>query len=281
MDGAATIPFEEAEGRQNLRAGQGAADTPNLDLDGFSGPLDLLLRLARSHDVNLAALPVTAIIDQLAIAMSAAPAAMPLSQKADWLVMASWILLLRSSLLLPADVPAQQDAQLEAGQLRDRLLALQEAQGLAAWLDRRPMLGRDVFARGRDEYPGGFTEIRHAQVDVIAFLWAAMALFDDDIADDVETTTRYRPAMPELFSIPEARRRIMQLLAEAPGGQTLFELLPAEVYGAEGRQLSKLRRTSAWTSTFVASLELAKQGDVIIQQHHIFANIMVKKFNQH
>jgi len=174
MDGAATIPFEEAEGRQNLRAGQGAADTPNLDLDGFSGPLDLLLRLARSHDVNLAALPVTAIIDQLAIAMSAAPAAMPLSQKADWLVMASWILLLRSSLLLPADAPAQQDAQLEAGQLRDRLLALQEAQGLAAWLDRRPMLGRDVFARGRDEYPGGFTEIRHAQVDVIGFRWVAV-----------------------------------------------------------------------------------------------------------
>ena len=109
----------------------------------------------------------------------------------------------------------------------------------------------------------------------------AAGLCHQALADDVETTTRYRPAMTELFSIPEARRRIMQLLAEAPGGQTLFELLPAEVYGTEGRQLNTLRRTSAWTSTFVASLELAKQGDVIIQQHHIFANIMVKKFNQH
>jgi chromatin segregation and condensation protein Rec8/ScpA/Scc1 (kleisin family) len=92
-----------------------------------------------------------------------------LGQKGDWVVMASWLLQLRSLLLLPADSPAQQAAAAEADQLRGRLISLQEIQTLAAWLDRRPQLGHDVFARGQPELFGTAVETGH-EVDVIAFL---------------------------------------------------------------------------------------------------------------
>ena len=118
---------------------------PELALDGFAGPLDLLLSLSRAHRIDLAVLSIGDIMDQLALALQDAPPAMPLSQKADWVVMASWVLLLRSNLLLPADEPIQIQAEADAAVLWDRLLALQHMKALAGWLERREMLGRDVF----------------------------------------------------------------------------------------------------------------------------------------
>ena len=100
-----------------------------LVLDGFDGPLALLLTLARAHQIDLAQLSLTALLAQLATALRHAPAAMPLGQKGDWVVMAAWLLQLRSHLLLPADVPAQQDAAAAADQLRGRLVDLQADAG--------------------------------------------------------------------------------------------------------------------------------------------------------
>jgi segregation and condensation protein A len=138
-------PVDHAEGPQPAPAGQGS---PLLVLDGFDGPLERLLTLARAHQVDLARLSLTALLEQLTTALRQAPAAMALGQKGDWVVMAAWLLQLRSQLLLPADAPAQSDAAAEADQLRDRLVALQAVQALAAWLERRPQLGRDGFRRG-------------------------------------------------------------------------------------------------------------------------------------
>lgn len=78
---------------------------------------------------------------------------MPLGQKADWVVMASWILLLRSNLMLSQEEEQKKEAEIEAGQLCDRLLALLEIQALARCLQRRPQLDRDVFARGNQTGP--------------------------------------------------------------------------------------------------------------------------------
>jgi segregation and condensation protein A len=268
MDGVAAV-FSDA--------GAGAGATPNLSLDGFAGSLDFLLRVARAHQINLAVLPLIDIVDQLAQALERAPARMPLGQKADWVVMASWIVLLRSNLMLPAESPVQQEAESEAGQLRDRLMVLQEAQTLAAWLDRRPVLGRDVFARGWEEYPDGFGEVRHAQVDVIAFLWAAMELFDDP-ADKPDTVEIYRPTGASPYSIPEARLRILRLLAEAGEPQALSQLLPEDVRGAQvdKQAISTRRRRAAVSTTFIASLELAKQGDVAMDQNAFFSPVRVR-----
>src|SRR5487761_2441068 len=165
--------------------------SPFLALDSFAGPLAQLLARARAQKIDLARISLPALLDQLAAALHAAGRGTPLGQQGDWLVMAAWLVLLRSRLLLPAGSPAQQDAVREAGQLRARLRDLQAAQALAAWLERRPQLGHDFFGPGQPERAG--TEPEPApQVDVIEFLWAAMALFDDG-SPDVDTASVYRP----------------------------------------------------------------------------------------
>nr|WP_294518210.1 hypothetical protein [uncultured Rhodopila sp.] len=106
-------------------------------------------------------------------------------------------------------------------------------------------------------------------IDVVEFLWASMALFDD--ADAPETETTYQPRLfPELYAVAEARARILQRLAELPDGGPLAALLPET--GLTG---SDLRRRSAWSSTLAASLELAKQGDVLLAQEAGFQPIHV------
>ncbi len=244
---------------------------PVLALDGFAGPLDRLLALARAHRVDLARLSLPRLVDQLVAALGGAA---PLERKGDWLVMASWLVQLRSDLLVPADPAQQRAAEAEAARLQRQLLALREVQALAAWLRRRPQLGHQVFARGRPEPLGLLTETRH-QVDVIEFLWASLALFDEDGAG-ADTASRYQPQRWDLHPVPEARDRIVRLLAEAGEGRALDRLLPAAPEARSGPDAA-LRRCSGWTSTFVASLELAKQGRVTLEQGEDFSAIQVSQ----
>src|SRR5277367_1072678 len=140
------------DGSHRSEALDGAGEgTPRLDLDGFSGTLDQLLALARAHEINLTRLSVVALVDQLAVALDHAPPAMKLGQKGNWVVMTAWLLQLRSGLLLPADPAAQEPAEGQAVALRDHLIDLQAMQALARWLQNRPQLGQDVFARGQPE----------------------------------------------------------------------------------------------------------------------------------
>ena len=238
--------------------------SPFLRLDGFTGPLDHLLILARAQKIDLARLSLPMLVDQLTVALRQAPATMPLGQKADWVVMAAWLVQLRARLLLPADIPGQQAATADAAQLRDRLMTLQTVQALAGWLDHRPQLGHDVLARGQPEVFGVSADAGPV-VDIIAFLWASLALFDDDAAV-LEMTPLYRPQYLDLYAVIEAQGRILQRLADVPEGLSLDRLLP-KVLDDTGRDLRQiLRRRSAWSSTFVASLELARQGDVVLEQ---------------
>lgn len=248
-----TGPGGEADGR-----------TPLLALDGFNGPLEHLLTLARAEQIDLARIPLVDLVDQLAAALRLAPEATSLGQKGDWVVMASWLLQRRSLLLLPADTQAHQ-----AADTADHRRGHAEAQALASWLDRRPLLGRDVFARGQTEPAGTLAETGH--VDVIEFLWACLALFDD-AADRADTAARDRPRWRELYAVPEARERILRLLGETPDGGPLGRFLPQAPTEA-----NTLRRRSAWTTTFVASLELAKQGDLVLAQDGLFLPIQVSR----
>jgi len=213
---------------------------------------------------------LSAFADQLGVALERE---VPPGQKAEWVVMAAWLLQLRSHLLLPATDPGRIAAHAEAGQLRDRLQHLQHMQALAAWLDARPQLGREVFARGQPEFWGGPFSAEH-EVDVIEFLWAAMALFDDDLPA-ADTVARHRSHWRGLYSFPEALLRIMRVLQDCPGGTSLSQLLPGREAGTERESETVLRRRSAWTSTFVASLELAKQGAVSLEQEAGFSAIHV------
>ena len=261
MEGVAADPADSSE-----------SHTPRLELDGFSGPLDLLLSLARAERIDLRHLSLRDLVEQLAPALQQAAT---LAERGDWLVMAAWLVLLRSRLLLPTATPMRQAAQRQAGRLRGRLLGLERAQALAAWLDQRRQLGQDVFGRGLPDRSAVSRDVQ-PEVDVVEFLWACLALFgDDDQATD--TTTSYQPRPQALHSVPDARARILRLLAAGKDAQTLGQLLPHVPAAQDGPSRREVMARSAWTSTFIASLELAKQGEVILAQDSGFAPINVRK----
>jgi segregation and condensation protein A len=270
------------DGPANIATGQGA---PCLDLDGFSGPLDLLLALARAQRIDLKRIPLPALLDQLAPALRQA---VPLAERGGWLVTAAWFVLLRSRLLLPGPAPAgggtgqgraaQGGVLRQARRLQRRLLGLEQVQALAAWLDRKPQLGRDVFGRGT---PGDAASAHGAapEVDTIAFLWACMELLDGK-RSGADIAAAYVPQRPALHSVPDARTRILRLLGEGPGPRPLSQLLPDAREGplpptAASTAHAALLRRSGWASAFAASLELAKQGTATLAQERGFSTILV------
>ncbi len=261
MDGVASEPADSTE-----------SHAPRLKLNGFSGPLDLLLSLARAQRIDLRHLSLRDLVQQLAPALQQAAT---LAERGDWLVMAAWLVLLRSRLLLPPATSARQAAQRQVGRLRGRLLGLERAQALAAWLDHRPQLERDVFGRGMPDMNAVSRDVQ-PEVDVVEFLWACLALFEDD-DQATDTTTSYQPRRLALHSVAEARARILQRLAATVDAQTLGQLLPHAPVAQDGASRNGVMARSAWTSTFTASLELAKQGEVILAQDSGFAPINVSK----
>ena len=271
-----------------------AGGAPCLDLDGFSGPLDLLLDRARAQRIDLHRIALPDLLDQLAPALRQATS---LAERGGWLVMAAWIVLLRSRLLLhegPAAGPeAPSRADRHARRLRAQLLGLQRVQAVAAWLDRRSQLGRDVFGRGTPGAGpcaggagtgGAGTGGAGRVVDVVGFLWATLDLLDgmDAGADAAPASAPPRPA---LHSVRDACARILQLLRSSPQPQPLARLLPEPTSG-EGTAPARagapptprdaLLRRSGWASAFAASLELAKQGQVMLTQDGGFAPILVR-----
>jgi segregation and condensation protein A len=245
---------------------------PFLTLAGYQGTLEALLTLARARRIAWEKISVLELVDQLAAALRDAPAATQMTQKGDWLVMAAWLLQLRARLLWPAEAPEHRAAQDAADQVRERLSAWAGIQAVAAWLEARPQLGRDVFVRGRPENLDPMAE-GAADIDVIEFLWASMALFDAGGALG-DVSEAYRPPWRDLYSIAEAGTRILQRLSETPDGLALERLLPDE---AVTNQTSALRQRNAWTSTLIASLELAKQGAVRLAQADPFTPVRVRQ----
>jgi segregation and condensation protein A len=257
------------------REGEGvdgsAGKSPHLELEGFSGPLDQLLFLVRAQKLDLAKLSLRDFVAQLTDALRREAS---ITQKADWVGMATWVVLLRSRLLIPVSPVAQQSAEAEAQTLQARLVALQEIQALAAWLSARPQLGQDVFARGAPEVLGALAETEH-QLDVIEFLWATIELLDD--ADDRDTEALYRPFYLDIHKVSEARGRILQRVVQAAERQLLQDLVPAALGldPADPKAVQKYK--SGWTATFTAALEMAKQGEVVLVQKGLFEPIALTK----
>jgi segregation and condensation protein A len=179
--------------------------------------------------------------------------------------------LLRSRLALPPEAPARQGAEDDAEVLRGRLRELQAVQALAHWLDHRPQLGRDVFARGQPELLGTSIDTRY-EVDVIEFLWACLAQFEDDTTGD-GTDTVYRPWRPDLCSVLEARARMERLLAEMLEPAPIACFLPRVPGRGSIPGDIPLWRRSAVASTFMGGLELTREGVLLLDQPEPFATI--------
>jgi segregation and condensation protein A len=238
----------------------GSADRLTLDLDGWEGPLDLLLTLARSQKVDLREISILALVEQYLVFIADARK-LKLEIAADYLVMAAWLAYLKSCLLLPKD-PEQDPSPEELAmrlQLRlQRLAAMREA---GARLVGRDRLGRDVFLRGA---PEGLRVVRNAQ-------WQAELY--DLIAAYGSVRARNEPAVHvvgrrPVMTLDEALTRVERMLGATLEWARLESFLPDTQDGEY--------RKSALASSFVAALELARRGRVEITQSGPFAPLFVR-----
>jgi segregation and condensation protein A len=240
----------------------GNAGAPALRLGTWEGPLDLLLDLARTQRVDLAQLSIATLAEQFAAAVDAAIEGrqVPLSRLAEWHIMAAWLTLLRTRLLFPD--PPDEAAQAEAAGLRQRLADRDAARRLANWLEQRPQLGREVFARGVPEPAADALPA----ADLTALLRACLTLLELPARERV-----WRPNPPPLWRVPDALTHMRALLASLPQGAALEEFLPEVGQGP----VARLQRRAALASTLVAGLELSRDGAVALEQDVEFGEIRV------
>jgi segregation and condensation protein A len=241
------------------------SDEPMLivDVEGFEGPLDLLLTMARQQKVDLAKISILALADQyLAFVEHARRTRLELA--ADYLVMAAWLAYLKSRLLLPDPVaPEGPSAADMAKALALRLRRLDAIREAGALLFQRPQLGRDMFGRGD---PEPIAEIKRP-------LWSA-TLYDLISAYARErqrhALRRVRFAKRSVWSLVEAREILQRLIGETGDWSRLDQYLIAFV-------VEPSMRATAFASSLAASLELVREGVIEVQQAGAFAPIYMRK----
>jgi segregation and condensation protein A len=251
-------------------AAGGDTGAPELRLGAWEGPLDLLLELARAGKVDLSRLSILDLAGQFGAALEAAAARrrVPLARLGDWLVMAAHLALLRSRLLLPADSREGREARQEAEALRRRLADREHVRRLADWLERRPRLGRDVFARGWGADGAEAREHAAPQADIVALLHACLAVLEKG-----HGSGPYRPAPPPLWRVPDALARLRRMLPAIPGGAPLERFLPETAAGDDPGAALQCR--AALASTLLAGLELGREGAASLSQATAFGAIVV------
>ena len=239
------------------------ADALVVHLEGFEGPLDLLLDLARGQKVDLARMSILSLVDQY-LAMIEGARRVRLELAADWLVMAAWLAWLKSRLLLPAGSAAQEEGEQAAELLAARLRDLQAIRLAAAWLSARPVLGQDVFARG---VPEDLTETDRSRLalDLPGLMRAYLLAMRRNAG-----TRQYRPAVVTVWTIQDALARLAELLGSLPDWTSLERFLPDSI-------VTPLQRRAALASTLVAGLELARGGKLRLRQEEHFGPILLHR----
>jgi segregation and condensation protein A len=258
--GQAKSEFDLATGR--------SADEPALvvDVEGFEGPLDLLLALARQQKVDLAKISILALADQY-LAFIEEARKLRLELAADYLVMAAWLAYLKSRLLLP-DVASHegQSAADMATALALRLKRLEAIRDVAERLFDRAQLDRDVFSRGQ---PERIAHIKRPE-------WTA-TLYDllSAYAQQRQRTalSRVRVAQRTVWSLAEARDALERLIGQSSDWARLDEYLISFVVEPS------LART-VFASSFASTLELVREGVMEVHQQMAFAPLYVRKSRQ-
>jgi segregation and condensation protein A len=242
-----------------------ATDEPTLvvDVEGFEGPLDLLLTLARQQKVDLAKISILALADQY-LAFVDAARKMRLELAADYLVMAAWLAYLKSRLLLPEQhSPEGVSAEDMANALAQRLRRLEAIRQVADLLLNRPQLGRDVFQRGQ---PEPIAEIKHPE-------WSA-TLYDLLSAYAVRRQTKARSfvRLPKrtVWSLAEAREALERLIGKSLDWSPLDQYLIT--YLVEPSMIP-----TVLASSFAAALEMVREGHLEAHQQGAFTPLYLRK----
>ncbi len=262
----------DAHMEENLSPSQepiaaGEPDALVVALDGFDGPIDLLLSLARDQKVDLGRVSILALAEQYLAFINSARK-LRLEVAADYLVMAAWLAYLKSRLLLPeppADEPAPSDM---ADALKFQLLRLEAMQKAARALQDLPQLHSDIFLRGLPdklevtEKPLYFLPIG----DLLSALAAPHRR---------RKPSGYEIPAAKLYSLQEGVERLRRVLGGVPDWEVIQKFLP-EV-GLSGGESKDLELRSAMASTFAATLELVKSGEIELRQDGTFAPIYFKQ----
>ena len=241
-----------------------AAEALIVDVDGFEGPLDLLLTLSRTQKVDLRKISVLQLARQYLMFVDKAKA-LRLELAADYLVMAAWLAFLKSRLLLPPDPQDDGPSGEElAAHLAFQLERLQAMRDVAAQLMARDLLGRDFFGRGQTQ------EMRQTRrVTYTATLLDLMQGYAR-----IRTRDDFRPFVMDrdkVFTMEQALERMRGLIGFSGDWSDLTSYMP-DGWGEEPAM-----RRSATASTFAASLELVKEGHLEIRQEGVFAPIQLRK----
>lgn len=234
-----------------------------LTLDGFEGPIDMLLALAREQKVDLTRISILELADQY-LGFVARARALDLGLAADYLVMAAWLAWLKSRLLLPdASGEEEEPSPAELAEaLRLRLRRLEAMREAGDRLMARPRLGVDLFARGA---PESLADLPRPVYE--ATLYDLLRAYADHRLRRDNATLRIAPT--RLLSVEAAVERLRRMLGGAPGWRTLSAFLPAAAGGP-------LAARSAIASTFVAGLHLAKEGRAELRQDGAFGPIWLR-----
>ncbi len=233
-----------------------------VDLDGFEGPIDVLLTLARDQKVDLTQISILQLADQyLAFVTKAREINIELA--ADYLVMAAWLAYLKSRLLIPdlggEDEPSGEEMAAALAFQLQRLEAMQEA---GARLLARPQLGQDFFQRGMPETPE-----EEVQTIFEVSLYDLLKAYADQQKRDADGTLQIEAW--NLYSVDDALERLRQHVGRTPEWENLAKFLPPNLS-------EPMLARSAMASTFVASLELAKEGRLRIRQMGTFGPIYLR-----
>jgi len=263
-EGVQDPPGQGAPGDVTSIDARRAAEALIVDVDGYEGPLDLLLVLSRTQKVDLRRISVLALAEQYLTFVDRAKA-LRIELAADYLVMAAWLAFLKSRLLLPPDPtddgPSGEDLAAHLAFQLERLEAMRDA---SARLMARDRLGRDVFARGAPETVGRVrrTQFTASLLDLMQ-AYARLRTRDD-----------FRPFVLDrtaILTMEEALARLRPLIGFAGDWTDLESYLP------EGWTTDPAQRRSATAATFAAALELAKAGQVELRQADTFAPISLRR----
>ena len=249
-------------------AAERATDEPALvvDVEGFEGPLDLLLALARQQKVDLAKISILALADQY-LAFIEEARKLRLELAADYLVMAAWLAYLKSRLLLPdTSAPEGQSAEDMATALALRLKRLEAIREVAERLFGRAQLDRDVFQRGQ---PEPIAHVKHPQWS--ATLYDLLSAYAQQRAKSALAHVRLAPRT--VWSLAEAREALERLIGQSADWARLDEYLISFV-------VEPSLAPSVFASSFASTLELVREGVMEVHQQTAFAPLYVRRRQQ-
>lgn len=254
----------EADFEEDVEAPGADGGALVLDLEGFEGPIDVLLQLARDQKVDLTQISILQLAEQY-LGFIREARRLRLELAADYLVMAAWLAYLKSRLLLPEPEGEEEPSGAEmAAALAFQLQRLEAMQNAGQELMKLPQLGQEIFGRGA---PERIPRTTTATYDVS--LYDLLSAYGR-VKGSEHRSDNLRVLSLNLYSVEDAVERLRALLGDMPGWRTLSTFLPADL-----RDSLMLR--SAVATTFSASLEMVKAGKVQLRQDNAFGPIYLRR----